>query len=334
MLKKISWLIGAISIVALLLAACGPSAGTATQTAATTVAGKTTPGAATSAAPTKTTTPTTVPSITVVPIPKESTNPVYGGTLTFSAARAFTTWDPAGAPAYMQVYLAMFDTVWGGDPTKTPAGNGEWSYLTSYIPDKYMVGILAESFEQPDMSTVIWHIRKGVRFQNKPPANGRELVASDFVYCINRIQADVRSSWYKPNKADLIVPTALDKYTVQLKFGIPGVTAIRTTVQVYPPESVTTYGDLENWRNLNGTGPWTLTDCVADSSLTYKRNPDFWRFDENHPGNKLPYLDGYRYIIIPDAQTTLAALRTHKIDMYTVSMNDAQNLFKSNPELK
>lgn len=324
MVKKIAWIIGPVLLVAMLLPSCGKSQTPATQTSTTT----------STTAATTTGAPTTVPPITSPVIPKETQSPTYGGTLVFPAARAFTTWDPAGAPVYMTTYLTMYDTIWGPDMTKTPAGSGEWSYLAAYIPDKYMVGYLAESIEQPDLSTVIWHMRQGVRYQNKPPANGRELVASDVVYCINRTQADVRSAWYKPDPKLLVVATALDKYTVQLKFAVPGVPNNRVTLSVYPPETIQTYGNLEDWHNLCGTGPWILTDCVADSSLTYVKNPGYWKFDENRPGNHLPYLDGYRYIIIPDTQTSEAALRTHKIDMYTMSMNDAQNLWKSSPELK
>ena len=325
MLKKTTWIIGTALLVTMLLASCGKSQTPTTQTSTATTTKTTT---------TATAAPTTVLPITSPVIPKETQLPTYGGSPTFAATRAFTTWDPAGAPSYMQIYLSMFDPVVGADMTKTPAGNGEWGYLNTYIPQQYLVGILAESFEQPDPATVIWHVRKGVHFQNKPPANGRELVAADFVYCINRIQADVRSAWYKPDPKLLAVPTALDKYTVQVKLGVLSVEAFRTSVQVYPPEAVQTYGNLEDWRNLCGTGPFILTDCVADSSLTYKKNPTYWRFDENHPQNRMPYWDGYRYIIIPDTQTTMAALRTGKIDMYTVSMNDAQTMWKTSPDLK
>jgi len=34
---------------------------------------------------------------------------------------------------------------------------------------------LAERWEEPDTTTVVFHLRKGVRWQNKPPLNGREL---------------------------------------------------------------------------------------------------------------------------------------------------------------
>src|SRR4029453_9938748 len=42
-------------------------------------------------------------------------------------------------------------------------------------------------------------------------------------------------------------------------------------------------------RNLIGTGPFILEDWQVNSSLTAKKNPNYWREDAD--GNKLPYLD-------------------------------------------
>src|SRR6266852_8689783 len=38
---------------------------------------------------------------------------------------------------------------------------------------------LAEGWETPDDTTYIFHLRQGVHWHNKPPVNGRELVAED-----------------------------------------------------------------------------------------------------------------------------------------------------------
>ena len=40
------------------------------------------------------------------------------------------------------------------------------------------MGCLAESWELPDDKMVIFHIRKGVHYHDKPLANGREMTAS------------------------------------------------------------------------------------------------------------------------------------------------------------
>src|SRR6266852_7466759 len=45
---------------------------------------------------------------------------------------------------------------------------------------------LAERWEEPDDTTVVFHLRKGVRWQNKPPVNGRELTAEDVKFTYDR----------------------------------------------------------------------------------------------------------------------------------------------------
>src|SRR5262245_27851108 len=45
---------------------------------------------------------------------------------------------------------------------------------------------LAESWTQPNDTTYVFKLRKGVRWHNKPPVNGRELTAEDVKYTYDR----------------------------------------------------------------------------------------------------------------------------------------------------
>src|SRR6266481_2797361 len=47
-------------------------------------------------------------------------------------------------------------------------------------------GDLAESWAQPNETTYIFKLRKGVRWHAKPPVNGRELTAEDVKYTFDR----------------------------------------------------------------------------------------------------------------------------------------------------
>ena len=48
-------------------------------------------------------------------------------------------------------------------------------------------GNLVEAWEQPDKSTYILKVRKGVKLHNKAPWNGREFDAADLAWNLNRI---------------------------------------------------------------------------------------------------------------------------------------------------
>src|SRR5215470_14391095 len=49
---------------------------------------------------------------------------------------------------------------------------------------------LAEHWEQPDDTTYIFHVRRGVTWHNKPPLHGRELVAEDVKFTYDRFRAE------------------------------------------------------------------------------------------------------------------------------------------------
>ncbi len=230
-----------------------------------------------------------------------------------------------------------------GDWTKGPAGTGEQDWYNGFVGRvELLTGQLAESWEFPDDETIIFHIRKGVKFQNKPPVNGREFTAQDAVYNMNRIwtsKGSYQCVAYPPQYRPTSIK-ALDKYTVELK--VPKIMHGQMFLvngcflwPDYPPETITQYGDMKDWRNACGTGPWMLTDYVAGSSQTYVRNPNYWQKDPLHPENQLPYIDTIKGFNIPDASTRLAALRTGKLDILGgLTWDDAESLMKSNPELK
>jgi len=226
-----------------------------------------------------------------------------------------------------------------GNWAKGPTGSGEASFLYSKFPaPAHLVGSLAESWEVSEPGTLVFHIRKGVRFHNKPPANGRELVAEDVAFCLNRLW-DTPSAYQSFTYPWVESITATDKWTVVLKC-LPEKTGLVHEAatgysKIFPKEAVEQYGNMNDWENSCGTGPFVLVDYVLDSSVTFERNPTYWGKDPLHPDNTLPYLDGVKWLIIPDMSTQLAALRTGKIDHIPgLGWEDALTMRKTNPELE
>jgi len=80
-----------------------------------------------------------------------------------------------------------------------------------------------------------------------------------------------------------------------------------------------------------------LVNYVPGAILSYVRNPNYWEMNPLGPGtgNQLPYVDGYREIIISDPATRLAAFRTGQLDLMTgVTTGDAQSLMQTNPQIE
>ena len=230
-----------------------------------------------------------------------------------------------------------------GDWAKGPAGTNEASWLYTIFPSEKVQGFaLAESWELAGPTTLIFHIRKGVHFHDKPPTNGREMTADDVVFSIKRMWELKTSPVWQNFQHDPHIKsiTAPDKWTVVIETNDPKQTG--ETYQfcsdwsfIVPPEAVEEYGDLNDWENAVGTGPYVLLDYVKSSSATLVRNPNYWREDPLHPKNQLPYLDSLKCLVIVDLSTRMAAMRTAKIDWLPgLTWEDGESLLKTNPELQ
>src|SRR5499427_6277192 len=79
---------------------------------------------------------------------------------------------------------------------------------------------LAERWETPDDTTYIFHLRQGVHWHNKPPVNGRELVAEDVKFTFDRFLTEQANSLrYLLEPVDRI--EVVDRSTVQFRLHAP-----------------------------------------------------------------------------------------------------------------
>jgi len=272
-----------------------------------------------------------------VPSPGE---PRYGGAFIQGQSSRPLVFDDAISHMYFATTLHLTnEELVTGNWAKGLTGTGEASFLYSKFPaPEHLVGSLAESWERPEPGTLVFHIRKGVRFHNKPPANGREMTAEDVAFCLDRLwnTATAYQSFTYPWVESI---TATDKWTVVLKCQPEKTGLVYEAAtgysKIFPKDAIEQYGDMNNWENSCGTGPFVLIDYVLDSSCTFVRNPAYWGNDPLHPENQLPYLDSVKWLIIPDASTLHAALRTGKVDhLPGLAWEDAESMIKTNPELQ
>jgi peptide/nickel transport system substrate-binding protein len=174
----------------------------------------------------------------------------------------------------------------------------------------------AESLEQPDDTTIIFHLRKGMTYHDIPPVNGRAVVAGDIVAVQNHVktltgaenafQNDILDRAEAPDDNTVIyhlkAPTAY-LFTSRM-LGHPGPQAI------IPPE---TFDNLATARQV-GSGPFMLDEWVISSRYHYTR------FDKYHalgnPGT-LPYRDATDVFILTDDAPRQAAFRSEQVHYYT-----------------
>ena len=224
-----------------------------------------------------------------------------------------------------------------GDWAKGSQGTGEAGFqIQGTLFMDYSRPRLATGWELVDGDTIVYHIRKGVHYHDKPPVNGRELNAQDIAFSVKRAFELKTHYLFMALPKGIESVTTPDDWTVVIK--APEATAdifsrLTDCLQIVPPELG--YEGYKDWENVVGTGPFMLTDYVPDSSGTLVRNPNYWATDPLHPENKLPYVDKITWLIIKDVSTRIAAMRTAKLDwLIGVSWEDAASLHKTNPDLQ
>ena len=194
---------------------------------------------------------------------------------------------------------------------------------------------LAERWESPDDTTYIFHLRKGVKWHNKPPLNGRELVAEDVKFTYDRFLTEKgNADRHLLEAVDRI--EVVDRYTVKFVLKEPyvwfiDVLATPRSMWIIAPEVVQQFGDLKKPESAIGTGPFMLEGYEPNVKTVFKKNPDYFIKDQ-------PYVDEVEWLVLEDESTGLAMYRTGQIDAgpwhwWAVRQQDMEALKKSHPKL-
>jgi peptide/nickel transport system substrate-binding protein len=194
---------------------------------------------------------------------------------------------------------------------------------------------LAERWEALDDTTYVFHLRQGVKWHNKPPVNGRELVADDVKFTFDRFLTERANPLrYVLDPVDRV--EVVDRYSVKFLLKEPFVWLVNVLANpsgtwIIPREVVEQHGDLKKAENAIGTGPFLLERYEPNVKTTFKRNPDYFRQGE-------PWIDGVEWLVLEDPSTGLAMYRTGQIDCgpaawWAVRQEDLEAVKKSHPKL-
>ena len=168
---------------------------------------------------------------------------------------------------------------------------------------------IATEWERIDDTTMLFHIREGVKFHS-----GNDLTAEDVVYTIERLKS---SPDFKGIFAGWSSATAVDDYTVEVKTDGPSPLILHTATYVFPldkdfytegGDEIAKHGDSFASQNVSGTGPFTIAEREQGVKVTFERNPDYW--DTDSPGNVQTAI----LTPIKEAPTRVAALLSGDVD--------------------
>lgn len=132
--------------------------------------------------------------------------------------------------------------------------------------------MLAESWERPDDKTIIFHLRKGVKFHN-----GDEVKASDVKFSLERAlnSPEVSEIVSGVNSVEVI-----DDYTVKVttEKAMPAIlnNLSHTTIAILSEKATKEAGDKFG-QNPVGTGPYKFVSWQSGDRITLEAFPEYWR---------------------------------------------------------
>ena len=165
---------------------------------------------------------------------------------------------------------------------------------------------LAVSWDQPDLKTLIFHLRHDVKF-----ADGRPLTARDVLWTINSMRDGTVISPKAASYASINTMSAADAYTVVMHLNHPDnflLTNLSTSAIGIVP-----YGSGRDfWRHPEGTGPFRFVSQEIDQDVIVERNPLSW--------SVVPHIERVRFAVVPDAITRSLELENDSGDVAVNSL--------------
>lgn len=183
-----------------------------------------------------------------------------------------------------------------------------WSGLLRYNDKEEITGDLAESWEWVDNKTIVFHLRKNVKWHNGDALTADQVVKSELHRMDPKAGVDAKTLSNVIDKWE-----AVDSHTIKLTLKHPDITILRWLTIVpgkdfvlHPAWDEKTCG--RSAESTIGTGPFKYKSYEPGVGVELVKNPDFFI-------KGMPKLDGIKFVIIPDSEARLTGLIANDLDM-------------------
>jgi peptide/nickel transport system substrate-binding protein len=160
-----------------------------------------------------------------------------------------------------------------------------------------------------DGKTYTIALRRGVRWESRPPVNGRELVAADVKYSMERA---LKMSGYASLLGRVEGIETPDNYTVRIHLADAFAPFLHNLAEpwnaILPREVEEKMGDFRAAESLIGCGPFVLERHEPGVKAVFARNPNYYE-------KGLPYLDKVEWLYLKERATHLSLFRAGQVDM-------------------
>ena len=178
--------------------------------------------------------------------------------------------------------------------------------LLAYDKDGNIEPRLAESYRFIDKNTLIFKLRKGVKW-----SDGADFNAEDVVFTYDLITSPKIFTPYSSEFRFVKSVKAIDDFTVEVKYKEPYFKALETWMTDIVPSHI-----LKNEKDIMtssfnqkpvGTGSYILQKFEVSKDIKLKANRNYFR--------SAPKIENVVYHFMPDPGTEFLMLKTHKLDV-------------------
>jgi ABC-type transport system substrate-binding protein len=152
-------------------------------------------------------------------------------------------------------------------------------------------------------------LRPGVRWESRPPLNGREVIAADVKYSFERA---LRRSPHAALLGPVETVEAPDKRTVRVRLAEAFAPFVHNLAEpsnaILPSEVEDRHGDFKAAESLVGCGPFMLERYEPGVKAVFARNPTYYE-------RGLPHLDKVEWLFLRDRSTQLSLFRAGQVDI-------------------
>src|SRR5690606_11862303 len=226
--------------------------------------------------------------------------PVPGGSMVWAQELDPVSLDPHKT--------SNFSTVQGIEHT--------YQSLTMYDEELNVIPCLAESWENPDDTTYIFHLRPGVLWHD-----GTEFTADDVKYSFERLLAPETAAPYSSWFTAIDTIEVIDPLTVQFNLSAPYAPLLANFAAMRG--SAVIQKDADSKMNLQleaiGTGPFKMAQYMPESHFQLVKNEDYWE-------EGLPLADDVTFTIMVEEDARVAALRSNQIQYAFLTAEGAERL--------
>lgn len=185
-----------------------------------------------------------------------------------------------------------------------------------------VTGLLAESWENRDEKTWVFHLREGVTFHN-----GEPFTADAAKFTLDSIMDPAFATPLKTWTSTIESVEAEDDFTLVIHTLTPVRGLLNSLVQlpIVSPAAVEEFGD-QFTLNPVGTGPYQFVSYTPGSEVVMEQYSDYWG-EQGGP-------ETINWRIMPEASARIAALQSGEVQIAENIPPDQLSTLESNSEIK